>query len=595
MSLEIILVLIILIVAIILFATEYLSVDLVAILIMSALILAGILTPQEGVAGFSNQATITVAAMFILSAGLFKSGAVNALGKQLSTLFKYNFWVGVVVMMIGVGAMSAFINNTPVVAIMIPLVITAAAASNHPVSKLLMPLSFASMFGGVCTLIGTSTNILVSGIAEENGQAPFGMFEMTALGLIFFATGIIYMLLAGIRLIPVRKDEGELTEKFGMGDYLTEIILKKEAPSVGSKIADSPLVKVLDIDIIALTRDGQHYYSPSGNMVLRENDLLKVRCDVKKIKELGEREGIELKPRDDQEGNKSEQVILVEAVLAPNSNVVGKTLKQIRFRQRYNANVLAIRHRGEIMHEKLIETILRAGDTLLLEVEKEQLAELKRLEMKNESAFLILSEVGLPEFRRRKIAIAVSIIAGVVIAATFGILPIMTGAIIGSALMVLTGCLNMEEAYKSIEWRVIFLLAGALSLGLALHKTGTADLLSGYIISIAGSLGPIAIVSALYLITSLLTEAMSNNASAVLLAPIAIASAAAMDTDPRPFLMAITFAASCSFMTPVGYQTNTMIYGAGHYKFMDFVRVGTPLNIILWIVATLLIPVFFPF
>ena len=559
MSFEIIIVLVILTAAIILFATEYLPVDLVAILIMSVLILAGIITPQEGVAGFSNQATITVAAMFILSAGLFKSGALNALGKHLSTLFKYNFWVGVLVMMAGVGVISAFINNTPVVAIMIPLVITAAAASNHSVSKLLMPLSFASMFGGVCTLIGSSTNILVSSIAEENGQAPFGMFELTALGAIFFVTGIIYMLVAGIRLIPVRGEKGELTEKFGMGEYLADIILKKEAPSVGKRIARSPLVKNLDIDIISITRDGQYYYSPSGNMVLRENDLLNVRCDVKKIKELGEREGIELKPREDQQEERSEDVLLVEAVLAPNSDVVGKTLKQMRFRQRYNANVLAIRHRGEIMHEKLIDTVLRAGDTLLLEVEKEHLMELKRLEMRNESSFLILSELGLPEFRRRKIAIAVSIIAGVVIAATFGILPIMVGAVVGSALMVLTGCLNMEEAYKSIEWQVIFLLAGALSLGLALHKTGTADLLSGYIINIAGSLGPIAIVSALYLITFLFTGAMSNNASAVLLAPIAIASAAAMDADPRPFLMAITFAASCSFMTPVGYQTNTMV------------------------------------
>jgi di/tricarboxylate transporter len=596
-TVEIIIVLVVLVLAVILFATEKVSVDVVALIIMAILIVTGVLSPEQGVSGFSNSATITVACMFILSAALFKSGAVVGVGNKMAQLFQYNFWIAVFAMMIVVAAISAFINNTPVVAIFIPILAGAAAKSKHSLAKMLMPLSYASMFGGVCTLIGTSTNILVSGIAAENGLEPFSMFEMSRLGIIFFITGVIYMMAIGIHLIPKRENGADLVQKFGMGDYLTEIILLENAPSVGKSIIDSPLIKLLDIDILEVSRKGTKYFMPSGNLVLEAGDILKVRCDLQKIKTLKEREGIALKSdmkfRDkDIEGD---EMVLVEAVIAPNSEFEGKTVKQISFRQKYGATVLAIRHRGEIMREKVVNTVLRSGDTLLIEVSKVKLDFLRQLQLHGRNTFLIVSEVGFPEFKKHKMSLVVFTIISIIVLASLNVIPIMVAALAGSIFLIVTGCISMEEAYKAIDWKVIFLLAGAMSLGVALDVSGAAWLLSGFLISGLGAWGPIAIVSALYLITSLMTETMSNNASAVLLAPIAIAAAVTMEVDPRPLLMAITFAASSSFMTPIGYQTNTMIYGTGNYKFMDFVKVGAPLNIIFWLIATFMIPVFYPF
>jgi di/tricarboxylate transporter len=597
MTPEIIIVLVITISAVILFATELIPVDLVAILIMSSLILSGIITAEEGVEGFSNTATVTVGAMFILSSGLFKTGAVNSLGARLSTLFKYNFYFATLVLMLSVGVVSAFINNTPVVAIMIPLMIGAAHDSGHSPSKLLMPLSFASMFGGVCTLIGTSTNILVSSIAVQYGQPAIGIFEMTPLGIIFLGTGIIYMLVIGIHLIPVRKEENELTQKFGMGDYLTEIIVLPDSPAIGKKLINADFVQELDIDVMEIQRNSNYFFTPHGDVIIQEGDILKVRCDVKRINQIKEKQGIDLKidvKLKDKDVARAD-TLLVEAIIAPNSELEGRTLKQINFRRRFSSTVLAIRHRGRVMREKLTNTQLAAGDALLIEVRKNQLPELKKLESKQESPFLIISELGIPMLRRTKAILAFAIIIGVVLAASLNLVNIMFAAIIGCLLLILTNCITTIDAYEAIDWKVIFLLAGALSLGTALQKTGTAELIASGIIDLLGSYGPIVILSALYLITTILTDMMSNNASAVLLAPMAVVAANAMGVDARPFLFAIAFAASSSFMTPVGYQTNTMIYGAGQYKFMDFVKVGTPLNIIFWLLATFLIPQFFPF
>lgn len=594
---EIIIVLVVLLLAIVLFATEKFSVDVVALMIMAILIVTRIITPEQGVAGFSNSATITVAAMFILSAALFKSGAVVGLGNKLATLFQYNFWIAITATMFTVGIVSAFINNTPIVAIFIPILAGAAAKANRNLGKMLMPLSFASMFGGVCTLIGTSTNILVSGIAQENGLEPFSMFEMSKLGVIFFGVGMIYMLTIGIRLIPERETSGDLVKKFGMGEYLTEIVLLSKAPSVGKRIIDSPLVKSLDIDILEVNRKGQRFFMPGPQMILNEGDILKVRCNLEKIKTLKEREGILLKSdgKFQDKDIEDEDIVLVEAVIAPNSQFEGKTVKEISFRQKYGATVLAIRHRGEIMREKVVNTVLRSGDTLLIEADRSKLNTLRQLQLHGRNTFLIVNEVGLETYRTDKIVYVISTVLGIILLASLNVMPIMVAALLGCIFLILTNCISMEEAYKAIDWKVIFLLAGAMSLGVALDSSGAAKLLSDFLIQIVGGLGPMAIVSILYLITSLMTETMSNNASAVLLAPIAIAASISMEVDPRPLLMAITFAASSSFMTPIGYQTNTMIYGAGNYKFFDFLKVGAPLNFIFWVLATLLIPVFYPF
>lgn len=591
MSVDMLLVLGLVLAAVILFVTEKFPVDLVALIVMATLLLSGIISPQEGIAGFSNTATVTVGAMFILSAGLFKSGAVNVFGIGLVALGRYNFWGALITMMIAIGAISAFINNTAAVAMFLPVVLAMAQEIRVSPSKLLMPLSFASMFGGVCTLIGTSTNVLVSSIAERYGQPAFGMFEMTPLGLAFFAAGALYMLLIGVRLIPDRRTFDELTQRFGMGDYLTEIVLRPEAKSVGKTIAESPLVQELDLDILEVRRGAGRMLFPDPVTVLQADDVLRIRCSADKIKQLQGQHGIELKPETQWHDKdlESDETRLMEAVVAPNSVLDGRSLKSVRFRDNFGATVLAVRHRENLVHEKLNSQVLRGGDVLLLKVRTAQLDRLR-----DSPAFVMMSDVGFPTFRKQKLLVALGITAAVVGTAALNVLPIVVSAISGCVLLILTGCLTLEEAYRAIEWRVIFLLAGVLTLGVALEKTGAALFLSKLLIATAGLWGPVALVSAFYLVTSLLTETMSNNATAALLAPIAIAAAQSLGVDPRPFLMAIVFAASASFMTPVGYQTNTLIYGPGQYTFRDFLRVGTPLNIVFWVLATFLIPYFWP-
>lgn len=592
MSYEIAFVFAVLILAVVLFVTEKLSVDLVALLVMALLMVSGVISAGEGIAGFSNTATVTVASMFILSAGLFKTGAVNFLGVFVNRIFQQNFYVAMIVVMILVGFLSAFINNTPVIAIFLPILLGVARETRISASKILMPVSFASMFGGVCTLIGTSTNILVSSIAEKNNLPAFTMFEFAPLGIILFAVGTLYMLIFGIRLIPERRGEGDLSENFALSEYVTEIVLLSDSISVGHKIKNAPLVKDVEVNIIEIRRGDETIHQPGAEVVLLENDVLRVRCDLEKIRTLQEREGVSFKPhvKWGDEDVTTENYRLLEAVVSPNSFIIGQSLKEAGFRERYGANVLAIRHHGRLLREKISETPLSAGDVLLIEARQDRIKSIKR-----NKDFIVVSETEKTEFRRNKIIFALLIVAGVVLSASLGLAPIVVSAVVGAILLILLGCITLEEAYEAIDWKIIFLLAGILSLGVALEKSGAAAIISSQIVSSVGTLGLVALVSAFYLLTSLLTETMSNNATAALLAPIAIATAATLNVNPQPFLMAITFAASSSFITPVGYQTNTMIYGPGQYKFTDFVKVGTPLNIIFWILATILIPVFWDF
>lgn len=571
---------------------EKLRVDLAAIFVSIALIATRVLTPEQGLAGFSNSATVTVAAMFVLSAGLSRTGALNAATALLIKLANWVPWLAVLVVMLVSAAASAFINNTAVVAVLLPVVLEMGRAAKLSPSRLLMPLSFASMFGGVCTLIGTSTNILVSSITEKHGLPAFTMFEPAPLGLIMASAGMAYMFLVGIRLIEERRASTELTEVFELGRYLTDVVLGPQAKSVGTVAARSPLVKDLDVEILAVFRKGRRLNLPPEEIVLEAGDVIRLNCDAGRIEKLQHRHGVSLIShlgwRDyDLEG---EDVELVEAVVAPNSPLIGETLKSLRFKDAYGAKVLAIRHHGQVAQDKLDNVPLSAGDTLLLSVTQDRLESIA-----TNPAFVLVTRKAMPRYRRDKALVAVVILAGVVAAAALKIAPIVVAALTGAALMVVAGCLKPDEVYPAVDWKVILMLAGLIPLGTAIETTGLAALLAKFIAAVFGHFGPAVLLSALYLATSLLTEVMSNSATAVLLAPIAISSAQAMGVDARPFLVAVMFAASSSFMTPVGYQTNTLIYGPGAYKFRDFLRVGTPLNLIFWILATIFIPRYWPF
>jgi di/tricarboxylate transporter len=577
--------------AVVLFVSDRLRSDMVAMIILGCLLLSGIITPAEGFSGFGHPATVAVAAMFVLSAGLERTGAVAGVGELLAGLGRRSPRRALVGMMVAIAIISAFINNTAAVAILLPPVLTMARRLDTSPSKLLIPLSFASLFGGMCTLIGTSTNLLVSSLAEQHGQPPIGMFELSGVGIALAVAGLVYMATAGSRLLPDRGHGADLTEDFDVGSYLTELEIVPGSKLIGATVGGCALAET-EVDVLAVVRQGQTMTLPQVNTVLEEDDVLWVRSDLAAMRELRAADWIKIRHgrRWEDQGLEADDATIIEAVVAPGSVLIGKSLIESDFRNRFGATVLAIRHHDHIRHSRLARTPLSAGDALLIEAPRNQLARLKR-----RREFVVVSDVGSLDERPRRRWVAMLIVAAVVAAAASGAIHISAAALGGAVLLVLTGSLKLEEAYRAIDWQVIFLLGGILPLGIALEKTGGANLVANVLIDGVGNHGPMAILAALYLVTTVLTAFMSNTATAALLVPIAVTAASSLGIDPRPLLVAIAFGASASFMTPVGYQTNLLVYGPGSYRFSDYIKVGVPLTAIFWVLATLLIPIVWPF
>jgi di/tricarboxylate transporter len=570
--------------AVALFVSEKLPVDMVALLVLATLLLTGLVSPEEGISGFANPATVTVAAMFVLTAGLQKTGATAAVGRLLVRLARTPTIALLAVMAVAALA-SAFVNNTAAVAVFIPLVLAVAARRKTPPSRLLIPLSYAAQFGGVCTLIGTSTNLLVSSISERAGYGAFSMFEFGRLGVVLTIAGMLYFLLFSRWLLPDRV-AASLPEVYHLGEYITELRVGEGSKYVGRSIRDSKLGEEHDVTVLRLLHGERKIWAPL-DQPLGAGDVLLVRGRIPELMALKGTAGLELDPEFQlgQEILESDELKLVQALVAPRSRLIGRTLKELDFRSRYHALVLAILRRGHHLDQKLNAVRLQLGDALLLQARSQELERLRA-----DESFIVLDEVESAAPRRRRAPLAIGILAAVVGLAAFGLLPILVTAIAGVAALVLTRCLTLDEAYAAIDWKVIFLLAGVLPLGIAMERSGAARLIADGALGWAGELGPVALIAVFYLLTAVLTEMMSNNATAVLLAPIAISTAAQQGIDPRPLLMAVTFAASTSFSTPVGYQTNAMVYNPGGYRYADFLRTGVPLNVVFWILSTLLIP-----
>ncbi|HBX64812.1 MAG TPA: SLC13 family permease, partial [Balneolaceae bacterium] len=466
--------------AVFLFINKRISFDITSLILLAILVVSGILSPKEGLSGFSNPATVTIACMFILSEGLRRTGALNIVGDWFFKLSKLNYKAAIFIIMLVIGVISAFINNTAAVAIFIPVIISLSKDMGKSASKLLMPMSFAAMFGGVCTLIGTSTNLLVDSIAKENGLAGFSMFEFTPVGLIFFAAGFVYLFTMGIKLIPERRKDEELTDSFEMQQYLTDVILNQKSPFVDTPLKNTKLIQDLDLDIVEVyDKDGKSK-TDRETIQLEADDVLRIRGGVKEINKLLNREDVIIKPsehwkdKDFELGNAQ----LVEAVIAPESSYDGIPLQDIEFYELFEAQVLAIRQHGTVQQDKLSEIRLQSGTSVLLYAKKERINDIKIAE-----EFVLATEIDLPDHEESKIPLAVGIILGVVGSAAFGLLPIVASAICGVILMILTGCLSNEQAYQSINWKVIFLLGGVLPLGVAMQKTGAADLMASTVIS----------------------------------------------------------------------------------------------------------------
>lgn len=575
--------------AVALFASGRLRIDLVALCILAVLALTGLVTPAEAISGFASEATITVLAMLILAGGLTRTGATATLGRLIGRAAGESRWQVLLGITVSGAVLSAFVNNTAVVAVLLPLAVKLGHDRAIPPSQLLIPLSFACMAGGTVTLIGTSTNLLVSAIAAQHGLRPISMFELSPVGLVFAAVTVAYVLVAGRWLLPGRVTR-QYTERYRLRDYLTELVVGQNSDLVGKPLSEVNLEKDYGVEVLGVLRDGVR----TGRMrdvQIAPADVLLVRGTVQPLLEVKELPGLSLKPEVmlGDEDLTSEDVVLAEAVLSPTSRLRGRTPRDVFFRQRFNLTILAIQRQGRSLATRLADTPLHVGDTLLLQGRRSHLEELAQ-----DSGFIVLGEVDAPPPRRRRMWVAIGVMAAVVALAGAGLVPIVVASLCGVAGMVLLGCLTMEEAYESVEWSVIFLLAGVIPLGIAMERTGAARLVAEVTLGAVGWLGPVAVLAAFYLLGSLLTELMSNNATAILLTPIAIAIAAQLDVDPRPFVMAVAFAASASFMTPLGYQTNALVYGPGGYRYTDYLKIGTPLNVVLWGLATLLLPVFWP-
>ena len=590
LGLENILILAVVLGAMVLFVTEKLRVDLVALCVLAALLILGLIKPEQALYGFANPATATVAAMFVLSAGLVRTGLVDWLGRSINKIAGKSSTQLVLILCITIAVLSAFIVNTATVAIFIPVTIVLANARHVSPSRVLIPLSYASQFGGVCTLIGTSTNILVNSIAVTNGLPEFHLFEFAPLGLIMLAIGIIYLVIVSKWFLPKRKGEYQQLDKYRLVDYLIELRVKNGSALINKTWEKLQSEDIKDIDLIKLIRGKKATWSPSRTKI-RESDILLLHGNADKLIAL--RDNYHLESTDTKVGDKemsSDKVKLIEALIPPESVMVGRTLRGSNFNRRFGCTVLAVQRRGKIIRDRLSDIRFNGGDSLLLQCESKDVKYILRSD-----DLIVTSELTDLHIRRNRSIIALGIMIAVVGLAAFKILPIMISALIGAVGMVLFQCISLEDAYKAIDWKIIFLLGGILPLGIALQQSGTAALLANSVMQPFLRLGPITILAALYIITAIMTETMSNNAAAILLAPIALSIAELAGVSPRPFLIAITFAASTSFATPIGYQTNTMIYAPGGYRFLDYLKVGAPLNLIFWIIAVLFIPVFWPF
>lgn len=588
---EITLTLVILLIAIILFATEWIRMDLVSLMVLLAVALAGLVTPEEAFSGFSNPAVITVAGMFVLGAGISYTGAISTLGEHLIRMTGHNQTLMIAAIMAVVAFFSAFINNIGATAVLMPVVITMARKSKLPASKLLIPLAFGSLLGGVCTLIGTPPNILINALLQQYTGEGFRMFDFTPLGILLLASGISYMALFGHKLLPDRKS-GTLTEAYQVKEYITEVEILEGSPLHGKSISKSHLESELNMKVRALLRDKQKFPQPKRNRKLLEGDVLFLEGDPEGILKVRKEKGLSVVQERDNPlpGTTDKKIVVVEASLTTTSDMVGKTLRQERFADTHGLTVLAIWRSGAPVVRKIDHVILRFGDVLLLQGPEEKVRHLGQ-----GHGFLVLGGVDPVSYRPRRAPIAVATMTGVILLSVTGTTPIVIAATLGSLVMIMTRCLTVKEAYDSIDWPILVLIAGTLPLGHAMQNSGAAGLIAEVIIEGVGAYGPWMVLGAVFLITFCLTEVMSHAAAAVLVAPIAYNTAIELAVSPRPFFMAVAVAASMCFMTPISHQSNALVMGPGGYKFLDYTKVGAPLNIMVWIVATLVIPLLFPF
>ncbi len=598
------------------FVREWLPIDLVALSSLALLLLFGLVSPIEAISGFANEAVITVMMIFILSEGLLKSGLISKLAHRLAAISGDSHWRGSILVQIVAGGLSAFINNVAALTIFMPVSIHLADHYRVSPSKVLLPLSYATIFGGTCTLIGTSTNLIISALGRDYGFRPFTMFEMASIGVILFVVGMLYNVFVMMRLLPDRSTSEGLAEH--LGEYLSELQVTPSAKVVDQTLVEARVTERFRVTVLEIVR-GRDRITDLVDVTLEPGDRLILHGEMPDIVSFAEQcalrllkggdpaaevfEGGAIAPpgevaiaHDEAHADAADRGesgsgpnVLMEVQLSPTSRLVGQSLRDLDFRRRFRAQVVALRRTGETIRQELGSVVLDRWDTLLLYGERGRIHALATAEQ-----LVNLHEHGLHLELRRGWWLNVVIVLVVLILASLGVLPILTASIYGAVAMLVTRRLTMPEAYQSVNWTVIFLVAAILPMGKAMVNTGLASLIGEGVAGLAAGSSVFLLLTLLYLTTSILTEVMSNNSTAVLMVPIALSVALNLNLEPFPLIMTVAFGASASFLTPMGYKTNAMVYGPGGYRFMDYIRFGAPLKIVFWLIAVLLIPRVWP-
>ena len=596
MTFEIVFVLALIVLAFILFVSEKFSLDVTALFILAILFTGGFLTVEEAISGFSNPAVITIALLFILSQGLQKTRILEYLIVRINKLVSQSKNLGLGVYLLTIAFASALMNNTAIVAVFMPGTIRLAHQNHMSPSKLLIPLSYAAIMGGTLTLVGTSTNLIVNAVYIENGGSPLGMFEFAKYGWITLLVGLIYVLWIAPKILPSRTVSSSLTQSYHMAGYLTEMKISEDSPLVGSTCQERNVNQSYDVIVLDIQRDGRLIAYNVGRQTLRVGDILFVKGSLESFLRMKEVEKVTLLTDEKLTQSELEQDdnILVECMVTDQSDVIGKTLREANFRKRFGAFILAIRREGLIIRKKIAHVVLHTYDTLLIYGAKRQISELEK-----SGKFILLGEMQADLVKVRFWWISIVSIVLTVFLAAIGVLPILKGALISAVILMMFRVISPNEAYESIHWQVIVLIAALIPLGIVIQSSGTAtyiaNMIMQYVDTLSPSIQPYVLFALVYFVTMVMTEVSSNTATAIIMTPIVIAITADMQFDPRPFIFGVCFAASASFSTPVGYQTNLMVYSPGGYRFSDYMKTGIPLALTFWILAILIIPTIWPF